>query len=247
MLKESIRCVVIDDEDYAISLLLEQIKKLPYLEVLKTYSDPIVALAEIRKEDRIDILFLDIDMPELSGIDLASKIRAKVGQIIFTTAYPQYAVQAFEVKAYNYLLKPVDPVKFIEVMNDFYEEFKRLKIVPAPTQHDVLFIKPGGKGKFEGIRLDEIILIQAEHNHIKIITSSTIYTTLESMKNISEYLADDPRFIRIHKTYIINNSKILSLEGNTVKLLRNYSALISGQYREEFMAFIGSRIIKANK
>ena len=247
MPNDSMRCVIVDDEEYAIELLLEQIEKIPFLKVVKTFSNPIEALSSLTRDDHVDILFLDIDMPQLSGIDVAARIKERVGQVIFITAYPQFAIKAFEVKASDYLLKPIDGLRFIDVVNHCYEKFRAPKMFSSPVENDVLFIKPGGKGKFATVILDDIILVQAEHNHIKIVTATAAYTTLESMKNITQYLQDDSRFIRIHKTYIINNTKILSIEGNTVKLLHDYQATISPQYRADFMVFIDNRIIGGPK
>ncbi|WP_025144431.1 LytR/AlgR family response regulator transcription factor [Pedobacter jeongneungensis] len=238
----TLKCVIIDDEPFAIKLLSEQIDTLDYLTLYKTYTNPLTALAEIQEHEQIDILFVDIDMPQLSGIDLASKLSTKVSHIIFTTAYPQFALEAFGVHAADYLLKPIEPAKFIVCTNRILN-LSVNKSQPQPLPNEKIFIKGETKGKFIAINPSEIIIIYVQEHYIMIETHAARYRTTETLKNIEERLSTDRRFIRIHQSNIINMEKIVHVDGNTVYMEQKWKAPISENYKKKFMALIANKLL----
>jgi len=234
-------CIIIDDEAFAIRLLSELISNIPYLHISKTYDDPLKALSELSLWNEVDILFLDIDMPELSGIQLASKLSNNVKNIVFTTAYPQYALEAFGVYATDYLLKPIEAVRFIESVNNIVGKYDNA--LPAEQESNLVFIKGDLKGKYIRLNPDEIILIYTNEHYLQIVTHSKEYRTNETLKNIMLKLKNDTRFIRIHQSNAINIEQIILVEGNTVLLKNNWKVPISEHYKKDFMSLINKKLL----
>lgn len=231
-----LKCAIVDDESFAIELLAENIKIFPELELVKTFTDPISALLEIRRAGDIDILFLDIDMPGLTGLELATKLRPYVKYLIFTTAFSKFALEAFGVKANDYLLKPIERRLFIEsIQNLLSLGFDR----PQPQQSELLFVKSNVKGKFVAIRLSEIVLIYVEGHKLFIVTPNQRYETADSLKNIGNRLSQDTKFLKVHNSNMINLEKIIKIEGNTIEMEGKYKVPISENYKAKLMHIIG--------
>lgn len=231
-----LKCTIVADESFAIELLSEKLKLFPDLHLVKTFTDPTVALLEIKMEDKIDILFLDIDMPGLTGLELGAKLRHKVKYLIFTTAFSKYAVEAFRMRVQDYLLKPIDKIRFIESMNTILSiEQSKLQL----PDRELFFIKSNIKGKFVSVPLGEIILIYVEGHKLFIITSGQQYETSESLKNIESKLLKDTRFLRVHNSNMINLKKIVKIEGNTIEMEGKYTVPISETYKSKLMNVIG--------
>ncbi|MGQ7854385.1 LytR/AlgR family response regulator transcription factor [Pedobacter sp. WC2501] len=238
---KKLKCAIIDDEAFAIKLLEEQLALIPNLSIHKIFTNPIKALVEISQEDEIDILFLDIDMPELSGIDLAAKLVGKVRFIIFTTAYSQYALEAFGVYAFDYLLKPIEPIKLIDSVNRVLQNYRQ------PQQYslskNIFFIKGEFKGKYIGIKSDDIILFYTKEHYIMIETTTGQYRTNESLRHIEEKLVNDERFIRVHQSNIINMEKIQHVDGNTIYLSNKWKVPVSDFYKKKFMELLSKNLL----
>jgi two-component system LytT family response regulator len=230
-----LNCVIVDDENFAIELLADHVKLFQELSLIKTFTDPIKALIEIKKEDKIDILFLDIDMPGLTGLELASKLRPLCKYLIFTTAFSKYALEAFGVKANDYLLKPIDKRKFIESI----QALIMLETPNAKIQSELLFVKSSVKGKFVAIRLSEVILIYVEGHKLFIITGNNRYETADSLKNIAFKLTNDERFLKVHNSNIINLRKILKIDGNTIELEGKYKVPLSESHKAKLLNTLG--------
>ncbi|WP_316805036.1 LytTR family DNA-binding domain-containing protein [Pedobacter nototheniae] len=242
-MSKPLKCVIIDDEDFAVKLLSEYIEMIQELVIIKTFTNPLTALAEITYADEIDILFLDIDMPGLSGIDLATVLTNKIKHLIFTTGHDQYALQAFAVNAEGYLLKPINPLRFIETVKRILNKEEKKIDVVKKKKDNLFFIKGDVKGRFIGISPDEIILFYTNAHYITIETTSNQYQTNDTMKNIEERLKDDIRFIRVHQSNIINTEKIIQVDGNTVFLTNNWKVPVSEHYKKSFMNFISQKLL----
>jgi len=231
----TLKCAIVDDENFAIELLSDHIKLFQELNVVKSFTDPAEALVKITPEDRIDILFLDIDMPGLSGLELGMRLKSRVKYIIFTTAFSKYALEAFGVRAQDYLLKPIEKIKFIESIQEILELEKRR----LPVSKDLLFVKSNLKGKFVGIKISQVILIYIEGHRLFIVEKNQKYETTESLKNIEQRLSDNLNFLRIHNSNIVNLEKIIKIEGNTIELEGKYKVPISEKYKPKLINAIG--------
>ncbi|WP_231426440.1 LytTR family DNA-binding domain-containing protein [Pedobacter sp. Leaf250] len=229
-----IRCVIVDDEQHASKLLETYISSIPTLELVSIYSDPIKALAGITKKDNIDIAFLDIEMPDLSGIDLAASIKSKIGSIIFTTAYKDYAVDAFDLRANHFLVKPIRQAKFVKAVMDIIDDdLPRLEKIDK----DFLFFKTGEKGKLTRVKKQDIIYFEGAGNYVKMVTTSfdqLIYLTLHEVQQL--FKAD--AFFRIHRSYVVNAGKIISTSGNMLEFETSHKLQMSDFYKEDIIDFL---------
>ncbi|GGE51768.1 LytR/AlgR family response regulator transcription factor [Pedobacter psychrotolerans] len=231
-----LKCAIVDDESFAIELLSENIKLFLDLKLIKTFNDPIQALVNISKEDKIDILFLDIDMPELSGIELGQRLRDRVKYVIFTTAYSKYAIDAFRIKADDYLLKPIEKLRFIESMQSILAKECNLS---SQKSRSLIFIKSNVKGKFISIKLNDITLVYVEGHKLFIVTQTQLHETSESLKNTVLKLSHDSRFLRVHNSNLINIERIVKIEGNTIEMEGNYKVPVSETYKKKLMDTLG--------
>lgn len=191
-----------------------------------------------------DISFLDIDMPELSGLALADMIGAE-SAVIFTTAFKNYALEAFEKNASDFLLKPVSFERFLKSVKKVSDLLKKTgegnRII-----RDYFFINPGVKGKMIKLNFSEIIYIEGLQNYIQIFTGDAKYITYLNMKEIEAGLPP-LKFSRVHKSYIINNEKITSVEGNKVILSTAIQLPIGANFKAAFMKRLAEDMIRTTR
>ncbi|QDW26651.1 LytR/AlgR family response regulator transcription factor [Pedobacter sp. KBS0701] len=245
----NLKCVVIDDEQHAIEVLTDHIAEMPGLTVFKTFTSPVQALTEISIEDEIDLLFMDIDMPGINGLELAKNIREKAKYLIFTTAHPDYALQAFDVQSDQYLLKPISFAKFALGIDRILKKESNNNSKGTTKEADqvaALYIKGDHKYAFSNIAIDEILYIKALQNYIQIITKSEIHTTYLTLKEIEKALENHP-FIRVNKSNIVAKSAIKKVDGNIIRLVNNEMIQIGEGYKETFFAYVQSSLLKSNR
>ncbi|RZK60242.1 MAG: response regulator transcription factor [Pedobacter sp.] len=237
-----LKCIIIDDEQYAIDALVAYVSKMPNLEVFATYVNPLAALTNIKKEDQIDFIFLDIEMPEITGIELAKSLRDKTKFLIFTTAHTGYALDAFDLNASQYLLKPISFAKFATTIDYI---LKDLTINKPSTKNELLFIKADSKNSYHSIDPKEIIYIEAAKNYAIVFTAKEKYITHMGLSHI-EAVLDLNDFIRVNKSNIIAKNAIKKIEGNTI-ILKNAKTLQIGEvYKSAFQEFLNSSLWKAS-
>lgn len=220
-LSSSLRVLIVDDEYVARMLLENYAQKLPNLEVIALCENAIEALNYLRNE-KIDLLFLDIQMPQLSGLELVQTLQRKPA-IVFTTAYSEHAVEGFRLDAVDYLLKPFSFERFVQSVNKSinYLSFKDNTILPQPTDNQTIkeqnhfFVK--ADGKLIKVKFEEILYIEGLKEYVSIYTAKDRIITLQSLKNLEEILPDS-NFLRVHKSYIIALDKIQSIVGNQVEI-----------------------------
>lgn len=242
MQTQILQCAIVDDEPFAIDLICDQLTVFSNLDIIGTYSNPLLALAELKSISEVDLLFLDIDMPELSGLDLAKKLQHNVKNIIFTTAHSQYAVEAFGVRAYDYLLKPIESIKLIETVGRLIGS--KLK-VPKSLGSNLIFLKGEVKGKYLKLNLDEIIVIYTKNHQVFITTrDEVVYKANDTMQNVEFRLKLDKRFFRVHNSNLINVDKIIKIEGNTIYLQNKWKIPIGESFKKPFLDFVNSRLLK---
>ena len=209
-----LNCLVVDDEQLARELLAEYISKVPFLELKGLVKNP-VEVAEILEGETIDILFLDIQMPDITGIELLKTLTHKP-VVIFTTAYSEYALEGYELDVLDYLVKPFSFERFMKSVNKAVEliKLKQKSAIPVSGQE---YISIHADHKIYSIRLDDILYIEGLREYVSYYTSEKRIVTLASLKNLEETLPES-MFMRIHKSYIIPVRKVKAVEGNMIDL-----------------------------
>jgi len=225
----SFRCFAVDDENHALSVISGYITSTPGLILEGTENDPLQAMVMINGgKVRPNIVFLDIDMPKLSGLQLAELIGNRA-LVIFTTAFADYAVQAFEQEAVDYILKPFSYDRFLKAVERAKE---RLRAGTGKTAKEdpFFFIKTDLKGRYAQIPVDEVDYIHADGNYIQIHLSDRMYQTYLSITEISERLSPD-QFIRCHRSYIVNIAKVKLVESSTITLKSGQTVPVGSTFR----------------
>lgn len=237
---KKINCLIVEDEPLARNLLTEYVKKVPYLNLVDACPNAMTAM-EVMRQHEIDLLFLDIQMPEITGTTLF-KILPKKPLVIFTTAYSEYAIEGFELDAVDYLLKPIPFERFLKAVEKAASRLLAKTDIPlttpvADTQSQYVFVKDGNK--LVRVFLDDILYIEGLKDYVTLHTRQQKITTLQRMKNLEEQLPAD-RFIRIHNSYIVNVKAIDAVHKNEVQIGQAMLP-ISDTYRKIFREFIERR------
>lgn len=238
------KCVVIDDEQHAIDALVGYIEKMPQLLFYRSYTDPLKALAELGKKDKIDFLFIDVEMPGITGIALAAQLRSYCRFLIFTTGHSNYALNAFEVKANQFLLKPISFAKFTTAIDGLIRDQEHLHVTAAERKQ-LQFIKADQKNTYHHLDEATITAIEADRNSVSIYTlpDKEVYNVHMGLNQIEGALGTDD-FIRINKSTIIAKKQIKSIEGSMVKLKDGRVYKVGITFRNTFTAFLQQHILK---
>ncbi len=220
------KCVAIDDEPLALDVLENYISKIASLSLVQTFDDA-VAGAKFLETNNIDLLFIDINMPDLSGLELVSRLE-KRPMIIFTTAHKKFAHEGFELEALDYLLKPISFERFEKAINKALERYQFLKSATVGIPDSIVVRSEYKKVKIE---LDDVEFIESMEDYIKIhlLSSKHPVLTLMSLKGILEILPSK-RFSRIHRSYIVPNALVKSIQNKKVMLTSEKELPISDSY-----------------
>ena len=227
---KKLRCLIADDEPIARQILENYIKNIPYLEVVTSCKNAFEVM-EVLQNEAIDVLLLDINMPKLSGIGLLKSL-AKRPEVIITTAYPEYAIEGFELSVTDYLLKPFSIERFIQAIHKVQQKLaisSNEKIVVTETNkvNETFFVK--SDKKIIKLNYDEVFYVEAYGNYIKIYTDSMLLTT----QTLTDFLEKVPEsFLRIHKSYVVNFKHLKLIEGNQMVLLNNTKLPIGKSYKK---------------
>lgn len=239
-----IKCIVIDDQFSSIEGLKKYIEDTPNMRLIASYNNPLVALKELTHSDPTDVIFMDVEMPQISGIELAKVLRAKTRKLIFTTSHQEYAFEAFEADADAYLLKPYSYAKFALTLNRLFED----QAEEAPNQEDFFFVKnKEEEHKAVLVRYDDIIAFESFHNYIKIYTDKKVIIAYLTLKDVKEQLNLKKNFIQLHRGYIISIDHIMHIDGSRITLSNKISFNVGDVYNEEFKAFLGEKVIISSR
>lgn len=208
-----INCLIVDDEPLAADVIESFVAKMPHLYLAGKVNSATEALAVI-KTAKVDIMFLDIQMPEMTGLEFLKTLR-NPPLVIFTTAYPNYALESYEIDAADYLLKPVSFDRFVKAVNKAEERMKNNGVEAGETP-DYIFVK--ADGKLVRINIQEICYVEGLKDYVIIHTMHSKVVTHNTMKNIEALLLSDDNFIRIHRSYIINLRFVKEIEGNSFRV-----------------------------
>lgn len=231
-----IKCIAIDDEPLALKQISAYIDKTPFLETVALCNTAFEAM-EYLKDNDVDLMFVDINMPDINGIDFVKSLLKKP-QIIFTTAYSEYAIEGFKVEAIDYILKPISYDVFLKAANKATKWFdlNAKQTETIQTTHDCLFVK--SEYKLIRIQLSDIKYIESANEYIQIhLMNDAPVTTFIRMKVMEEQLPKD-KFMRVHRSFIVNLDRIKVIERNRIIFDQKVQIPISEQYRENFQAFI---------
>ncbi|MBP7508003.1 MAG: response regulator transcription factor [Prolixibacteraceae bacterium] len=236
-----LRTIAIDDEPLALALLTDYIKKTPFLELTASFDNPLDALDYFNNEGA-DLLLVDIQMPDLKGTELV-KIINEGPKIIFTTAYPQYAIEGFKLNATDYLLKPFGYDEFLKAVQKAYRlfELESNSSTAVESNNDFLFLK--SEYKIRKISFNNILYIEGLKDYIKVYCSNEPkpIMSLNSLRAIEQKLPEDT-FMRIHRSFIVNLSKIEVIDRSRIVFGKEYIP-VSEQYKEKFQAFLDKNFL----
>lgn len=246
-----LKCIAVDDEPLALDIIEDYISKVPFLELVKRTENAIEAL-QLVQAGGIDLVFLDIQMPDLTGIQFL-KIASGKSNYILTTAYSQYALESYDLNVSDYLLKPIAFDRFYKAVEKVRNQMQKEEIAapvalePAPTispspaapVQDFIFVKT--EHKIQKIQLDDILYIEGLKDYISIFTKSERIITLQNMKKMEETLPKG-EFIRVHKSYIISLDKVESIERSRISITGKIIP-IGDTYRDEFFKLIDGKNI----
>ncbi len=243
-----IRCIIVDDEPLALHVLEDYMSKIPFLQLVKATTNPIEALTLVQ-EGNVDLVFLDVQMPELTGIQFLRIANGKA-KVILTTAYPQYALEGYELDVIDYLLKPIAFDRFFKSVQ------KAQTVLQPPTaaaakpvqtepvqQHDFLsdFIFVKTEHKIQKVYLNDILFIEGLKDYISIFTTAERIITLQNMKKMEDALPVR-HFIRVHKSYIVSINKIDSIERSRI-FIGDKVIPVGDTYREDFFKIVDGKNI----
>ncbi len=241
------RCIIIDDEPHAIEGLKQYIETIPMLKLVQSFTDPLLALKTITKEEPVDLIFLDVDMPKITGIELSREIRSKTEKLIFTTAHTKYAFEAFEVNADAYLLKPYSIGKFNITIDKLFPTAKTNEEQNTEMKKFFFVKSKVDNHKLVKIAFVDVVAIESKLNYIMIHTTSKQVITYMSLTEMAKLFNDVPGFIQLHRSFIINQNFIEFIDGNTIKMTNGLEVTVGSFYKKDFNDFLNHSLIKAGK
>lgn len=237
-MKSVMKCVAIDDEPLALDILKDYMAKVPFLECVGVFRNPLKALDYIRRK-KIDLIFLDINMPDLSGIQFLKTLK-KPPLVVFTTAYSEYALESYDYDAVDYLLKPIEFERFVKAANKAGEmlrvKSKDMSILSG--ERDYLFIKSGTN--FHKVKTKDIYYIKGTGNYVTFVLDQKEILSLMTMSKALESLPEE-LFVRVHKSYIVNSLHVDLIENEEVRI-RSERIPIGESYRQSFFDSIKKHI-----
>ncbi|UYQ95461.1 LytTR family DNA-binding domain-containing protein [Chitinophaga horti] len=201
----ALQCIIVDDEPLAVQVIEQFVRKMPELELAGTFNNPVEALSFLAKSPQVKLVFLDIQMPELTGVEFMQLRQTNV-DVIIVSAYDEYALEGFKYDAVDYLLKPVPFGMFVKAVQ---KVLHRLPMQQAPPQPDFIFIRTDKR--IIRLNLHEILFVEALRNYVAIQTTSQKILTLQNLRSFEEALPSQ-QFIRVHKSFIVSISKVDSVE-----------------------------------
>lgn len=233
------KCYIIDDEQPAIKVIQNYITKFPELELIGTATNPLIGIDEIKKL-KVDLLFLDIQMDEMNGIEVVKHI-PKTVKIIFCTAYSEFAVESYNLDVIDYLMKPISFPRFEKAI--YRRILKQNEFYNVNINNDYLFVKTEQKGKLIKIDFDDIDFIEGKSNYIGFHINKRVILSHNSLREMESFLPSN-RFVRVHKSYIVALKKIASVENSEI-LLKNLNSKIplSPNFKESFLQSLNGKLL----
>ncbi|MBU1822579.1 MAG: LytTR family DNA-binding domain-containing protein [Bacteroidetes bacterium] len=247
-----LNCLLVDDEQGALDILAHYIEKTPYLRLSAACLNPMEALDKVFSES-VDLVFLDIHMPELSGIDFIKLLEGRA-KVILTTAYAEYALEGYELSVVDYLLKPISFDRFLKAAHKARMVIEATApqsvapLVPAPVlttdEEDHIFVKVDNR--VQKVRYEDILYVEGLGNYVSIFTPTERIVSLLTMKDVEERLPGR-LFMRIHRSYILSLDRIRYIEGNQVFIDKKTSLPLGETYRERFFKVLDEKMMTGKR
>ncbi|MBR5729116.1 MAG: DNA-binding response regulator [Prevotella sp.] len=236
-------CMIVDDEPLAVRLLVSYVEKTPDLQLLSSFTDSIRAINAV-KEQKPDLLFLDIQMPNIDGMELAHSLPEQT-RVVFTTAFKEYAFESYEVNALDFLLKPIRYNKFLSAVEKARKQHQQPSAV-QPSQPNTVFVRVDGE--WRNIVIDQITYVGGMKDYVMFYLDGERKPLIShlTMKAVEEMLPSD-KFLRIHRSYIVAVDKIRKVDRNDCVYIGEEIIHIPDGYQQAFNQFLGTRSIEKNK
>jgi two-component system LytT family response regulator len=241
----TINCVVIDDDQFAIDIISDYIAEIPRLHLQKSFTSSVRALSELATGIRPEILFMDIDMPDISGLQLAGQLEDRADHIIFTTSHPEHAIASFDVGAKHYLLKPFELGRFTEVVMKVTSKTGFPSTEPK-VYTPYYFLKPGPRGEFIRLLKNQVLYIQAAGNYIHVYEGLNKHSTNLTVKQRELDFPKSQGFHRVHRSYIVNLAFVTRIVGNIV-YLGKHPVPMGGGYKAAFLAYLNQHTLLTDR
>ena len=236
-----LRTIAIDDEPLALKLVSDYISKTPYLELVGSFDNPLDAI-DFLTDNEAEVIFVDIQMPDLTGIEFTRTLEGD-HKIIFTTAYEKYAIEGFKLNAIDYLLKPFSYEEFLKAAGKAHKmaELEAAAIPTLEANNQFLFLK--SEYKIRRINFDDILYIEGLKDYIKVFTTGEVkpLLSLNSIKSLEQKLPEE-KFMRVHRSYIVNLNRIETIERSRIVFGKTYIP-ISEQYKDKFQEFLDKNFL----
>lgn len=233
-----LKVVIIDDEPLAVEVLQNHLQKIPNMQVVGTCKNAVEAFAFVTKNE-VDLMLLDINMPEISGVEFLSSLK-EPPMVIFTTAYSEYALKSYELNAIDYLLKPISFERLSKAISKAFSN-KLLKTQQATdTINTLLFLR--SEGKWIKIDVNRIWFVEGLKDYVRVWTDEGRITVHSTMKNFEEQLNPYKHFVRAHKSYIVNVKLIKETNGNSI-IIQNETISVGGTYKDELIKKINDYLL----
>ena len=235
---KKLSCIIVDDEPIARKILQEFVEQLPFLDLQGKFEN--AGKAEMfLKYNKADLIFLDIEMPKVSGLEFLQKMDTE-SMVVLTTAFPQYALEGYELDIIDYLLKPFAFNRFLKAVHKARDFYLLKTGSNTPLSSSYIFVK--SEKRIEKLELSEILYAESIGNYVSIITGNKKIMAYITMKSLESQLPNDV-FIKVHQSYLVNASKIEAIEGNEIKM-GTRSLPISRNYRDSVMKIVQQRLLK---
>lgn len=225
-----LKIAIADDEPIARDIMEAYVSKMPDLQLVGLCQNAPEVFELLTKEE-VDVLLLDINMPEITGIELLKTLR-NPPMVIFTTAYSEYAVESYELNAVDYLVKPIPFERFVKAIHKAQEAIKPAPAQPSPEKKEDAHVFVKSEGKLVKLDIEEVIYVEGMKDYVKIWTTAQPVIIHSTLKNMEEQLSKYAGFLRVNKSYIVHLSKVTELEGNMIHL-GEYTVIIGTTYRDE--------------
>jgi DNA-binding LytR/AlgR family response regulator len=244
-----INCVIVDDQQFSVDVILKYAKLMDHLNIIGIYLNPKDALRNITGQHDIDILFLDVNMPDITGIELARLLKSHSKKLIFTTSHSKYAFDAYQVNGDAFLLKPFTFVKFADCINRLFPNQNHINAINEKVSNDHFLVK----NKDENLRIvriiyDDVIAFESVNNYVRIhIVNNKKVTAYLTLKDVLDLTSERAEFKQFHRAFVISANHISYIEGNTIFLDEHLSFHIGERFKDNFSNYLSVQLLKTTR